>query len=67
MRLNPGFPVTRNRLLRASLICLAVAATAGAVGTASALSPRADRGKVAEVSIVERATGRVLPIYRHEG
>lgn len=67
MRLNPGFPVTRSRLLRASLICLAVAATAGAVGTASALSPRADRGKVAEVSIVERATGRVLPIYRHEG
>ena len=56
--------ITRSRLLRVSLLCAALAA---AVGSASALSPRADMGKVAEVSIIERATGRVLPIYRHGG
>lgn len=59
-----GFSMTRSRLLRASALCAALAA---AVGSASALSPRGDAGKVAEVSIVERATGRVLPIYRHQG
>lgn len=70
---SPHLFITRSRLLRASLLCAAVAAT---MGTASALSPRADGGSdasgiisgpVAEVSIVERNTGRVLPVYRYGG
>ena len=74
-RINPS--ITRSHLLRTSLrvslLCAAVAAT---VGTASALSPRADGGSddsgiisgpIADVSIVDRTTGQVLPIYRYRG
>lgn len=68
-----NYSITRSHLLRATLLCAAVAAT---VGTASALSPRADGGSddssivsgpIADVSIVDRTTGQVLPIYRYRG
>lgn len=56
--------ITRSRLLRAGLIC-AVLATS--VGGASARMRGNERLGVADVSIVERATGRELPLYSYEG
>ncbi|WP_255576400.1 hypothetical protein [Comamonas sp. Y33R10-2] len=56
--------ITRSCLLRAGLIC-AVLATS--VGGASARMRGNERLGVADVSIVERATGRVLPLYAFEG
>lgn len=56
--------ITRSRLLRAGLIC-AVLATS--IGGASARMRGNERLGVADVSIVERATGRVLPLYAFEG
>ena len=59
-----GFSMTRSHLLRASLICTVLAAS---VGSASAWMRGNERHRVADISIVERATGRVLPLYAFEG
>ena len=59
-----GFSMTRSHLLRASLICTVLAAS---VGSASAWMRGNYRHRVADISIVERATGRVLPLYAFEG
>ena len=58
------FSMTRSHLLRASLICTVLAAS---VGSASAWMRGNERHRVADISIVERATGRVLPLYAFEG
>ena len=59
-----GLSITRSRLLRASLICTVLAAS---VGSASAWMRGNERHRVADISIVERATGKVLPLYAFEG
>ena len=61
---SAGFSMTRSRLLRASLICTVLAAS---VGSASAWMRGNERHRVADISVVERATGRVLPLYSFEG
>ena len=61
MTANSRFSLSRSTLLRASLVAAASAAVLG-VGLTTA---QADT--LANVSIVERASGRVLPVYRHGG
>jgi hypothetical protein len=54
--------LSRGRLLRASLLC-----AAAMVAAAPASAWMRGNPKLAQISIVERATGRVLPQYSHEG
>ncbi|MDH1253641.1 UNVERIFIED_CONTAM: hypothetical protein NO986_04870 [Comamonas sp. A-3] len=58
----PGFLLSRGRLLRASLLCAAAMVAATPASAWMRGNP-----KLAQISIVERATGRVLPQYSHEG
>ena len=61
MTANSRFSLSRSTLLRAALVA---AASAAVMGGGLSL---AQADTLANVSIVERATGRVLPIYRYGG
>lgn len=65
VRIDPpvsGFLLSRGRLLRAFVLC-----AAAMVAAAPASAWTRGSHKLAQISIVERATGRVLPQYSHEG
>ncbi len=62
----PATPIARQRIWRQRALTLALAAATALSGCATAHGGVAARG-LAEVEIVDRVDGRVLPVYRKDG
>lgn len=69
MRISPfpSSPAAFGARRAALLGALAGAAWLAAAGAGAASALPAPAGPLADISIVERASGRVLPVYRHRG